>query len=127
MFPFMICIARVAWSVESRGLIPRGARSGATEGGGGSGASPPCENNIIVKTQVLFAFAQHFSVPKLLKYQYEVHTINGNSGQEGGLIFAASRIMWLLDGAVCVPFPWQRLHNAIPPKRRRTPSTNLAD
>ena len=70
----------------------------ATEGG--SGASATCENKIIVKSNVLFAFAKHFSVPKLLKYQYKVHTVNGNSGQVGGLIFAESSNMWLLDGAV---------------------------
>ena len=61
----------------------------ATEGS--SGALPPCENKIIVKTDVLFVFAQHFSVPKLLKYQYEIHAVNGNSGQVGGLLFAESK------------------------------------
>ena len=62
--------------------------------------SPLCENKITVKTHVLFVFAQHFSVQKLLKYQYEIHIANGNSGQVGGLLFAESSNMWLLDDAV---------------------------
>ena len=36
---------------------------------GDSEASAICENKIIVKTHVLFAFAKHFSVTKLRKYQ----------------------------------------------------------